>query len=61
VTEDGIVGEIVNVCAQSWVLDESGEIDPARVQAITYDPVRHTYIQLGETVGNAFKDGAKLK
>jgi flavodoxin len=27
----------------------------------TYDPVRHTYIQLGETVGNAFSDGAKLK
>jgi flavin reductase (DIM6/NTAB) family NADH-FMN oxidoreductase RutF len=61
VTEEGIVGEIVNVCAQERVLDENGEIDPAKVQAITYDPVRHTYIQLGETVGNAFSDGAKLK
>jgi flavin reductase (DIM6/NTAB) family NADH-FMN oxidoreductase RutF len=61
VTEDGIVGEIVNVCADERVLDENGEIDPAKVQAITYDPVRHTYIQLGETVGNAFKDGTKLK
>jgi flavin reductase (DIM6/NTAB) family NADH-FMN oxidoreductase RutF len=61
VTEEGIVGEIVNVCAQERVLDENGEIDPAKVQAITYDPVRHTYIQLGKTVGNAFSDGAKLK
>jgi flavin reductase (DIM6/NTAB) family NADH-FMN oxidoreductase RutF len=61
VTEEGIVGEIVNVCAQERVLDENGEIDPTKVQAITYDPVRHTYIQLGETVGNAFSDGAKLK
>jgi flavin reductase (DIM6/NTAB) family NADH-FMN oxidoreductase RutF len=61
VTEDGIVGEIVNVCADERVLDENGQIDPAKVQAITYDPVRHTYIQLGETVGNAFSDGAKLK
>jgi flavin reductase (DIM6/NTAB) family NADH-FMN oxidoreductase RutF len=60
VTEDGIVGEIVNVCAQERVLDENGEIDPAKVQAITYDPVRHTYIQLGNTVGNAFSDGKKL-
>jgi flavin reductase (DIM6/NTAB) family NADH-FMN oxidoreductase RutF len=61
VTEDGIVGEIINVCADERVLDENGQIDPAKVQAITYDPVRHTYIQLGETVGNAFSDGAKLK
>jgi flavin reductase (DIM6/NTAB) family NADH-FMN oxidoreductase RutF len=61
VTEDGIVGEIVNVCADERVLDENGQIDPAKVQAITYDPVRHAYIQLGETVGNAFSDGAKLK
>jgi flavin reductase (DIM6/NTAB) family NADH-FMN oxidoreductase RutF len=41
VTEDGIVGEIVNVCADERVLDENGQIDPAKVQAITYDPVRH--------------------
>jgi flavin reductase (DIM6/NTAB) family NADH-FMN oxidoreductase RutF len=60
VTEDGIVGEIVNVCADERVLDEKGQIDPAKVQAITYDPVRHTYIQLGNTVGNAFSDGKKL-
>jgi flavin reductase (DIM6/NTAB) family NADH-FMN oxidoreductase RutF len=60
VTEDGIVGEIVNVCADERVLDENGQIDPIKVQAITYDPVRHTYIQLSETVGNAFSDGKKL-
>jgi flavin reductase (DIM6/NTAB) family NADH-FMN oxidoreductase RutF len=61
VTEDGLVGEIVNVCADERVLDADGQIDPTKVQAITYDPVRHTYIQLGETVGHAFQDGAKLK
>jgi flavin reductase (DIM6/NTAB) family NADH-FMN oxidoreductase RutF len=60
VTEDGIVGKIVNVCADERVLDENGEIDPNKVEAITYDTVRHTYIQLGETVGNAFSDGKKL-
>jgi flavin reductase (DIM6/NTAB) family NADH-FMN oxidoreductase RutF len=46
-TQDGIVGEIVNVCADERVLDEHGEIDPNKVQAITYDTVRHTYIKLG--------------
>ena len=60
--EDGIcVGEIVNVSADETVLDANGQIDPQKLEAITYDPVRHTYIKLGEVVGNAFADGKKLK
>ena len=27
---------------------------------IVYNPVQHTYIQLGRTVGQAFADGKKL-
>jgi hypothetical protein len=42
------------------VLDENCEIDQNKVEAITYDTVRHTYIKLGKTVGNAFSDGKKL-
>jgi flavin reductase (DIM6/NTAB) family NADH-FMN oxidoreductase RutF len=61
VTDEGLVGEIVNVCADERVLDENGQIDPTKLHAITYDPVRHTYIKLGETIGNAFSDGAQLK
>jgi flavin reductase (DIM6/NTAB) family NADH-FMN oxidoreductase RutF len=60
-TEDGLVGRIVNVCADERVLDEGGQIDPAKVRAITFDPVRNTYIELGTVVGNAFKEGAQLK
>ena len=56
-----LVGEIVNVCADESVLDEKGKIDPAKLKPITFDPVSHTYTQLGEKVGNAFKDGLKLK
>ncbi len=56
-----MIGEIVNVCADEAVLNEAGSIDPAKIRAITYDPVGHTYIELGQTVGNAFADGAKLK
>ena len=60
--EDGIcIGEIVNVSADESVLGTDGQIDPAKLEAITYDPVHHTYIKLGEKVGNAFVDGKKLK
>ena len=60
--EDGIcVGEIINVSADEAVLNADGQIDPQRLEAITYDPVCHTYIKLGEVVGKAFDDGKKLK
>lgn len=60
--EDGIcIGEIVNVSADESVLGTDGLIDTVKLEAITYDPVHHAYIKLGEKVGNAFSDGKKLK
>jgi flavin reductase (DIM6/NTAB) family NADH-FMN oxidoreductase RutF len=60
--EDGIcIGEIVNVSADESVLGADGKIDPAKLEAITFDPIHNTYIKLGEKVGNAFSDGNKLK
>ncbi len=60
--EDGIcIGEIVNVSADESVLGEDGMIDPSKLGAITFDPVHHSYITLGEKVGNAFADGKALK
>ena len=56
-----LVGEIVNVSADESVLGENGKVDPARLRPITYDPMNHKYIALGEIVGNAFSDGLKLK
>ena len=38
-----------------------GQVDPAKLRPITFDPMNNTYVVLGETVGQAFKDGAKLK
>lgn len=55
-----LVGQIVNVCADERVLTD-GKIDPMKLRPITFDPVGHTYIVLGETVGRAFFDGTKLK
>lgn len=56
-----LVGEIVNVSADERILDASGSIDPAKLDPITFDPVNNAYWTLGRKVGNAFRDGAKLK
>ena len=54
-------GEILNVSADESVLNEKGKIDPAKLRPITFDPVNAAYIALGEKVGNAFRDGLKLR
>ena len=56
-----LVGEIVNVSADEAVLDREGTIDPDKLKPIIFDPIHNAYRQLGEKVGNAFRDGAKLK
>lgn len=56
-----LVGRIVNVSADESVLDANGKVDPQKLQPITYDPMNHHYLVLGEKVGNAFKDGLTLK
>ena len=56
-----LVGQIVNVCADESVLDEKGNVDAAKLQPITYDPMNHHYLVLGEKVGQAFHDGKALK
>ncbi len=55
-----MVGDIVNVSAEESVLTD-GKIDAAKVEPITYDPVSHKYLKLGQAVGTAFKDGLALK
>ena len=56
-----LVGRIVNVCAEESVLGENGKVDPQKLQPITFDPMNHTYLKLGEPVGQAFHDGLALK
>jgi flavin reductase (DIM6/NTAB) family NADH-FMN oxidoreductase RutF len=55
------VGEIVNVSADESVLGENGKVDAAKLRPITYDPMNHHYLVLGEQVGQAFHDGLALK
>ena len=56
-----LVGEIVNVKADESILGEDGQIDLTKFKPITYDPVHHGYIALGEKVATAFSEGKKLK
>ena len=62
-SEEGyyIVAEIVNILVDEAYLGEDGKPDVEKMQLITYDPVHHGYISLGERVGNAFCDGKQLK
>ena len=56
-----LVGRVVNVCVDEAYLDEKGKVDVKKLQPITFDPVHHTYLVLGEKVGQAFHDGLALK
>lgn len=56
-----LIGKIVNVSADESILDETGKIDPSKLEPITFDPVHNNYLVIGEKVGNAFKDGLSLK
>ena len=56
-----LVAEIVNILCDEEYLAPDGNPDVERMEIITYDPVHHTYIQLGKTVGKAFSDGKQLK
>jgi len=56
-----LVGNVINVCVDEDYLDASGKVDVAKLQPITFDPVHHHYLVLGEIVGRAFHDGLTLK
>lgn len=62
-SEEGyyIVAEIINILVNEEYLAEDGKPDVEKMQLITYDPVHHGYIALGDRVGNAFSDGKQLK
>lgn len=55
------LGKIKNVSVDERVLGTDGEISLEKFSPITYDTVHYGYYRLGERVGNAFKDGEKLK
>ena len=50
----------MNVSADEGVFD-GDYIDISKIGAIAFDPYTHGYYRVTERVGDAFKDGLKLK
>lgn len=56
----GVIGKVVNITADESVMVD-GKLDMSLVHAIAFDPYTHGYYRVSERVGEAFKDGLKLK
>ncbi len=56
----GVIGKVINVTADESVMNND-KIDISRVNAIAFDPYTHGYYEVTKRVGEAFKDGFKLK
>jgi flavin reductase (DIM6/NTAB) family NADH-FMN oxidoreductase RutF len=56
-----IVAEIVNILVDENYLAADGKPDVEKMNLITYEPVHHGYVQLGNRVGDAFSIGNQLK
>ncbi len=56
----GVVGKVINVSADEEIVN-NGQVDIEKLGAIAFDPYTHGYYKVTERVGNAFKDGFKLK
>ncbi len=55
-----VIGKIVNISADESILT-NGTIDYKKMECITYDPVTHNYVELGNSVAKAFNIGKTLK
>ena len=56
----GVIGKVVSVTADESVMTD-GKPDMSLVNAIAFDPYTHGYYRVTERVGEAFKDGLKLR
>jgi len=56
----GVIGKVVKVTADERVMKDD-KVDIELVDAIAFDPYTHGYYRVTDRVGEAFKDGLKLK
>lgn len=56
----GVIGKVVNITADESVM-VGDKVDMSLVNAIAFDSYTHGYYKVTERVGEAFKDGLKLK
>lgn len=56
----GVIGKVINISADEKIFKDD-KLDMSLVKAIAFDPYTHGYYLVGERVGEAFRDGLKLK
>lgn len=56
----GVIGKVVNTSVDESIIKD-GKVDIDAMQAIAFDPFTFGYYKVCERVGNAFKDGTKIK
>ena len=56
----GVIGRVLQTSVEADKMKD-GKVDIESLNAIAFDPYTHGYYQVGKRVGEAFKDGLKLK
>ena len=56
----GVIGKVLRTSVEEGLLKD-GKVDIDSLEAIAFDPYTHGYYKVGGRVGEAFKDGLKIK
>lgn len=56
----GVIGKVLRTSVEEANLKD-GQVDIDSLEAIAFDPYTHGYYKVGGRVGDAFRDGLKLK
>ena len=56
----GVIGKVLRTSVEERVMKD-GKVDVDALEAIAFDPYTHGYYKVGGRVGEAFRDGLKLK
>lgn len=56
----GVIGKVLRTSVEEFCL-KNGKVDIDALQAIAFDPYTRGYYKIGGRVGEAFKDGFKLR
>lgn len=56
----GVIGKVLRTSAEENLLKD-GKVDIDALEAIAFDPYTHGYYKVGGRIGEAFKDGLKIK
>lgn len=56
----GVIGKVLRTSVEEANMKD-GKVDVDSLEAIAFDPYTHGYYKVGGRVGEAFRDGAKLK